>query len=389
MTLKGLFLLMILLGGFWASHRIYDNVYVENIAAENYNGITFMNANGKRESPSYFQMARWILTRKVGPWPEKQIEEIPMIPAKKIGENHARVTWIGQGTFLIQLEGKNILTDPHWGEHASVMSWIGPKRMRAPGVDFSDLPKIDYILLSHNHYGHFDQKTLEKLIDAYDPQIVTFYGNDTLIKSFRPKARLTAIGWWGKIDAMTEASQLKFIGCPARHWSGRGLLDHDKTLWGGFMIQSPQYRIFFAGNTGYNSGRHFRQVREKLGIPNIALLPIGGAEPRWLWRHVNMSPVEAVQAHQDLQADLSLATSYDTFSDLGDEAYGQAPADLSIAMAKENVPPHQFLALKPGDHVELPGHSAFTEDTPPPKVGTEKIKTPFEAWHQGKVKPRV
>ena len=279
---------------------------------DHFDGVRFYNPD-IGETPDrrgLWQLLRWRFGGARVPWP-KTVRNNPH-PLPEAPTNHrAIVTFIGHASFLIQLPGLTIVTDPVFSERASPVSFAGPKRVRPPGIALGDLPKIDLILLSHNHYDHADLASLRALHEAHQPRAVTLVGNVPLLA----KAGLTAteLDWWDQ----TDIAGVRITATPARHFSRRGLRDGNRALWGGFMITAGETRVLFAGDSGM--GPHWGDIAARLGPPDLALLPIGAYEPRWLMSPVHMNPDEAVQAHRALAARRSIGMHFGTFR-LTDEA---------------------------------------------------------------------
>jgi L-ascorbate metabolism protein UlaG (beta-lactamase superfamily) len=225
-------------------------------------------------------------------------------PLERVIGAESRVTVINHATVLIQSAGYNILTDPIFSKRCSPFSFIGPKRVRAPAIAFEDLPKIDVVLISHDHYDHLDLPTLKRLIARDNPQILVGLRVGQYIKSLR----FRELDWW---ESAAPAPDLKVTFVPVQHFSGRGLFDRFKTLWGGFVIEVGKKKIYFGGDSGY--ANHYVQTFEKFGPMDIAMLPIGAYRPRDFMRYVHVDPAEAVKAHQDLHAQKSVAIHYGTF----------------------------------------------------------------------------
>jgi L-ascorbate metabolism protein UlaG (beta-lactamase superfamily) len=212
-----------------------------------------------------------------------------------------RVTWVGHATVLIQADGLNLLTDPVWSPAAGPLGQLGPRRGTPPGVALADLPRIDVILLSHNHYDHMDIPTLRALYRRDRPTIVTPLGNGAYLEK-RGISGSVELDWEG---VWTHPSGARIRVTEARHFSSRGLFDRDRNLWGALIAELPSGTLYFAGDTGY--GPHFAEAAERHGPFRLALLPIGAFLPRWMMRPVHVDPAEAVQAHLDLRAERSLA----------------------------------------------------------------------------------
>jgi N-acyl-phosphatidylethanolamine-hydrolysing phospholipase D len=205
------------------------------------------------------------------------------------------LTWIGHATFLINIGGKNVLTDPVWSERASPVSFAGPRRWAPPGLPLESLPPIDLVLVSHNHYDHLDDSTVRRLAAGHPGAhwIAPLGVAPFLVQ--RGARNVLELDWWEE----TRLGPLA-IGCtPAQHFSARGFRDRDRTLWCGWSLAAPARQVFFAGDSGYHP--EFAAIGDRFGPFHAALLPIGAYEPRWFMRPVHMNPEEAVQAFQDLQ----------------------------------------------------------------------------------------
>jgi len=277
------------------------------------------------------------------PWPA-QIDQPPRRPPDLNGAL-AVVTFIGHATFLIQTAAGNILTDPMYSHRAGPLNLVGPLRVRQPAVAFDDLPAISTVLLSHNHYDHCDLRTLGRLAERFDPLVVTPLGNGALVRSSGLR-KVEELDWW---QAATTAA-LPITLTPAQHFSARTPFDRNRALWGGFVVAVRGRRIFFAGDTAY--APFFQEVRRRLGAIDLALLPIGAYEPRWFMRTVHMNPVEAVQAHLDLDASESVGMHFGTFR-MTAEGIDEPQRALDDARAAMNVHASRFRTLGFGESLQL------------------------------------
>jgi L-ascorbate metabolism protein UlaG (beta-lactamase superfamily) len=257
----------------------------------------------------------------------------------------AVVTFIGHATFLIQTTAGNILTDPMYSQRAGPLNLFGPRRVRQPAVPFEDLPAISMVLLSHNHYDHCDLRTLRKLAQRFDPCVVTPLGNGALVRSSGIR-HVEELDWWQ--DAKTSIVPITLT--PAQHFSARSPLDRNRALWGGFMLVAGGARIFFAGDTAY--APFFRDVRQRLGPIDLALLPIGAYEPRWFMQALHMNPDEAAQVHVDLEALESVGMHFGTFQ-MTTEGIDEPLRALEAARRARNIPASQFRTLGFGESVRL------------------------------------
>ncbi len=267
-------------------------------------------------------MLRWRLDGGRQPWP-RQPADPRYGPPPPAAAGSAVLTFIGHSTFLIQLPGLTILTDPVWSERCSPVSWAGPRRARPPGLALEALPPVDLVLVSHNHYDHMDLATLRQLAARGARHAITTAGNKAMLTA-AGFAQVEALDWW----EAAQAGPAQVTATPARHFSRRGPGDMNRTLWAGFSLRTADGHLLFAGDSG--AGPHWQAIRERLGAPDLALLPIGAYEPRWLMAPVHMNPAEAVQAHHDLGAAQSVGMHFGTFQ-LTDEAIDAPVAALAAA----------------------------------------------------------
>ncbi len=306
-------------------------------------------------------IVKWAVTRRPVPWPKPFDAPPGPPPPARVGPGELRATFVGHATVLVQLDGLNLLTDPVWSRRCSPVQWAGPRRVRPPGLRLDDLPPLDAVLLSHNHYDHLDAATARALAQRH-PQArwITGLGHAALLASFGVR-HVTELAWWQSTDLSGPAGPARVTFVPAQHFSGRGLFDRDRALWGGHVVASPAGPLFFAGDTGY--GPHFADIAARLGPPRLALLPIGAYAPRWVMKQVHMDPAEAVQAHLDLRAAHSLSIHYGTFR-LTDEAFDAPQADLAAALTAASVDPATFWVLPEGTARALPSVPVPARATP-------------------------
>jgi len=306
---------------------------------KHFDGKRFYNPNAP-QARGFLDAFRWKLTSRPERSPNFISDVEQSIPPRRV-ESGLRTTLVNHSTVLLQQQGCNILTDPIWSERASPLSWIGPRRIRKPGVSWEDLPRIDVVLISHNHYDHLDLPTLRRLAAR---------GDSKFIVPARV-ARLLRAENIGPAHEMDWGEALSLTGCtihcvPALHFSSRGIYDRNMTLWCGYVIECGERIVYFAGDTAF--GCHFAQIREKFGSPRLALLPIGAYEPRWFMSAVHMAPDEAIRAHEILGAGTSMAIHHGTFQ-LADEGI-DTPEEQLIACA----PHDSFLILRNGQFADLP-----------------------------------
>jgi len=289
------------------------------------------------------EFLKWQFTTRRPKWPKAvQIPKTDTPPPKVIGDK-IRVSFVGHVTFLLQFEGLNIITDPVWSKTASPFSFIGPKRITPPGIRFNDLSKIDYILVSHNHYDHMDIPTIKELCRRDNPVIVAPLMNEITIKKHIPQAKVITLNWFEK-DLIENNIEICLE--PAQHWSARGLFDRNEALWGTFIIKTPSGSICFIGDTGY-SKQMFTDIGNKYDIL-LSLLPIGAFEPRWFMQGIHMNPEEAVLAHQDLRSKYSIASHFNTFPLAADD-YNQALEEFKTARDKYRITEGTFIAPQVGE----------------------------------------
>ena len=270
---------------------------------------------------------------------------MPVTPAKPDARvDGIRVTMIGHASLLIQVAGLNILTDPIWSERASPVSFAGPKRVAAPGIAFDDLPPIDVVLISHCHYDHFDVATLRRLQVAHAPLFVLPLGNDTILRAAVPAARCVVGDWW---DRLPIGEGITTTITPAYHWANRWPSDVRMALWAGHWLDTPAGAIWFAGDTAYGNGAIFGQIRERLGAPDVALIPIGAYAPRWFMAGQHVDPAEAVRIFGEVDAKQALGIHWGTFQ-LTDEARDAPQIALAEALDAATIPREKFVAAPPG-----------------------------------------
>ena len=287
-------------------------------------------------------MLRWKLAGGAAKWPAS----VPVTQARPDPRvSGLRVTAIGHASLLIQAAGVNILTDPVWSERASPVSFAGPKRVSAPEVAFDDLPPIDVVLLSHCHYDHLDVATLRRLQAAHAPLIGMPLGNDAIVRAAVPEARCVVGDWW---DRLALSDRVSTTLTPATHWANRWPTDVRMALWSGHWLDTPAGSVWLAGDTGYGDGAIFRQIRERLGAPDVALIPIGAYEPRWFMSAQHVNPEEAVRIFQEVEAGHALGIHWGTFQ-LTDEGRDVPRLALATALSTNGIPPQRFVAAQAGE----------------------------------------
>ena len=256
------------------------------------------------------------------------------------------LTWIGHATFLIQFNGLNILTDPHFSERASPVSWAGPKRVVPPAMKIDQLPDIDAVIISHDHYDSLDVATLRALAQHNIEHKLVFIVPLGL-KAWFDDLKLDAVDVveldWTQSYSINKTT---FTAEPVQHWSKRTLFDSYERLWASWVIEAGGHKIYFAGDTGY--AEHFKQLGNKYGGFDLALLPIGAYEPRWFMKSYHVNPDEAVQIHRDIKSKYSVAMHWGTFI-LTDEPLDEPPVKLRQAMQKYHIVKSEFEVYKHGE----------------------------------------
>jgi N-acyl-phosphatidylethanolamine-hydrolysing phospholipase D len=266
------------------------------------------------------------------------------------------VTWIGHATALAQFGGITLLTDPIFSDRASPFSFMGPRRQVPPGIAVADLPRIDIVLVSHNHYDHLDAASAAALCAQAGgpPLFVVPLGLRSWLAE-RGIHQAVELDWWQTFRFGGTGTDIEIMLSPAQHWSARGINDRMATLWGGFAVFAPDCHFFYAGDTGYS--RDFKDLRERVadrqrpesgGGFDIALLPIGAYEPRWFMASQHVNAAEAVKIHRDIGAKRSLGVHWGTF-ELTDEALDEPPRSLAREALTAGVSDEEFFLLAVGE----------------------------------------
>jgi L-ascorbate metabolism protein UlaG (beta-lactamase superfamily) len=315
--------------------------------SDHFDGLHFHNYERTPENQFGDFLAHLDPIHRRGPW--AKWETLPTdTPPPRVGPGELRVTFVNHATVLIQLDGLNILTDPVWSERVSPFSFVGPERHRNPGIRFDDLPRIDVVLVSHDHYDHMDLATLARLVRRFHPRIITGLGAGHYLAS-QGIAGAEEIDWW---DAVSIGAGLRIVGVPARHWAARSLDDRNLRLWLGFLIETPSGSVYFAGDTGFTGS--FAVIRDRAREPiRLALLPISPALPREAMAGRHMSPRDAVRAARILGAETSIAIHFGTFRQ-GDDGQREPLDSLAAALATEPQRPPRFWALANGEARDVP-----------------------------------
>jgi L-ascorbate metabolism protein UlaG (beta-lactamase superfamily) len=331
--------------------------------SDHFDGNLFINPGGQvspalpmGEEPRRGRLGwiwRWLFGNDWPKWPQIKDGTPREPPATYVSKGKLFVTPVGHTTFLVQLDGLNILTDPIWSDRCSPVSWAGPKRHFAPGIRFEDLPPIDAILVSHNHYDHLDLPTLKRLARKGVQRSITPLGNRDLIHGAGIPT-VDELDWWQSVR-LSEEVMVTMV--PAQHFSSRTPWDRNKTLWGGFVISGTSGNIYYSGDTGY--GPHFREISRRFSPIRVAILPISpfrppnsNEPPHKHYPEIHMGPAEAVQAHLDLRSILSIAAHFQVFQ-LGADGFDDALNELGSALAERDLQPDAFIAPPPGKSIDV------------------------------------
>lgn len=329
-----------------------SRIYYTGPATDHFNGETFFNPDGEQGSggAKYQHRAHFlaIATGKAGhhDWP-KSVPVRPSVPPRRVEGDRMLVTWIGHATSLVQTQGLNILLDPVWARRDSPVQLVGPHRVRAPGVRLEDLPPIDLVLISHNHYDHLDIAALKHLAVRDRPMIVAGLGNDTLLA--KHKLKVTARDWGQRV---TVRPGIDVILERAHHWSAHWTDDHDRALWSGFTVTLPGGNLYYAGDTGPGDMRWAEQAARS-GPVRLAILPIGPYQVDNPSTGNHIDPVEAVTAFRQVNAAYALGVHWGTF-ELSDEPIDGPPTRLGQALAEQGIEKARFRTLEAGEAWDIP-----------------------------------
>jgi N-acyl-phosphatidylethanolamine-hydrolysing phospholipase D len=255
--------------------------------------------------------------------------------------------WVGQSSILLNHNGFTILTDPHFSDRAAPVGFAGPKRVTPTPFQIKDLPVVDVVLISHNHYDHLDRASIEDLI-AYQPSIKFFVplGLAKTLIGWGVKD-VTELDWW---QAAT-LDGIEILPTPVQHWSKRSFFDRNKSLWAGWMIKWSDFSFYFAGDSGYSDD--FRETARRVGSPTLAAIPIGAYEPRDFMKAAHMNPEEAVQTFVDLGAEYAVAIHWGTFK-LTTELMDEPTVRLRQSLTKNDIALHRFRSLQHGEEWRTP-----------------------------------
>ncbi|MBU0480087.1 MAG: MBL fold metallo-hydrolase [Proteobacteria bacterium] len=293
---------------------------------------------------NYFKM-RYFSGEKYADY-ESNAHKVPVVRAdlEKINApgNELQVTWIGHATMLIQYRGINILTDPMFSDRASPVGFAGPKRYHPPALRIQDLPRIDYIVISHNHYDHLDLASV-KAIGSAPLWLVPLRLKEWFVNAGIDADRVVELDWWDS----KRFGQTTITATPVQHWSARNFWSRRKTLWVSWLIRIGDRSLWYSGDTGYNPFQ-FKEIGNRYPDIDLGLISIGAYEPRWFMKDMHINPAEAVQIHSEIGARRSLGIQWGTFQ-LTAEPIDDPPIKLREALIAGNIDPEQFPPMKIGE----------------------------------------
>jgi N-acyl-phosphatidylethanolamine-hydrolysing phospholipase D len=323
-----------------------------NVNKKHHTPNGFNNNYGPAGGKPLSELLQWKreASKKGDPKPPSQVykgyEGFPVVKPDlaflKNNRSEISVTWISHATTLIQVNGLNILTDPVFSDRVSPVSFAGPDRKVPLPVQLAELPRIDIVLISHNHYDHLDRPTVLQLKAQAggEPLFLVPLGIDDWLKN-EGLTKVKAFDWWDQQAVL--GLNVHFV--PAQHWSSRSPFDRNATLWGGWVLEHQGFKTYFVGDSGMS--KDFLDIGAKFGGFDVSLIPVGAYEPRWFMKDQHVNPAEAVQIHQDVKSKYSIGIHWGSF-ELTDEALDQPMVDLPIALKQAQIPAEQFELFKHG-----------------------------------------
>ncbi len=331
--------------GLFLADRGESNPYYD--PAKPYETPTGFRNLADGDKPTFAKMLRWRWERLLHPLPPENAARVPRVAldaaALAKSEHGWRVTWLGHATVLLQIDDLNVITDPMFSQRASPVSWFGPERATPPALRADQLPHIDAVLISHNHYDHLDEASVEALARQAGgpPRFLVPLGLERWLAE-HGITNAQALGWWQQTTVSRGRTTVRVELLPSQHWSRRGLSDTNATLWGAFGLWDEGGTggsAFFAGDTGY--GPVFKEIGRRAGPFDLALIPVGCYEPRWFMKGHHVNPADAVRLAQDIGARYSLGIHWGAFR-LCDEPVEAPLDDLPTALKEAGVAPEKF-----------------------------------------------
>ena len=307
-----------------------------------YISAEYKNTNGEEIDKSIKDLIRWQRNQKKPILSSIELsDEWKLVDFEK---SNNFMIWIGHSTFLIKKNNLVILTDPVFSERASPFKRLGPKRLIPPAILLNELPKIDVVTISHNHYDHLDIRSLKKLSKLNPNLIFLIPKGDIDIFNKKNIDNVKEFVWWEEISI----NDFIFTFTPVQHWSARGLFDRNESLWGGWFIKSNDYSLYHAGDTGYSND--FIETQKRLGSPKYAFLPIGAYDPEWFMAASHVNPEDSIRIMKDLGAEFSFGMHWGTFTLTAEDTL-EPPQRLKEALNNDKL--DNFITLKPGEVVYL------------------------------------
>ena len=305
----------------------------------------FRNLDSAFTRPSAWTRWTFIAGRMWGSLTSPRLFEAPRVAndgaALRATPPPRSITWVGHATLLVQVDGLSILTDPNWSGRAGPTSFIGARRLNAPGLAFEALPRIDVVTISHDHYDHLDLPTVKRLAATHDPLFVVPLGLKAWFED-NGMPRVVELDWWQE----HEHRGVRFVCAPAQHFSQRSLWDGNRRLWASWAVLGRERRFYHSGDTGYFAG--FKEIGRRLGPFDVAALAIGAYLPPEIMKWVHLTPEQAVQAFVDLDARTMLGMHWGTF-DLADEPLDEPPTRMLADITRRGIDPSRAWVLKIGE----------------------------------------
>jgi L-ascorbate metabolism protein UlaG (beta-lactamase superfamily) len=292
---------------------------------------------------SFMTAMRWRWNRKPVAWPKSRPLTVTHKAGEKLSGDQAAITWIGHSSFLVEFENFRVLLDPVYSKFVGPSSLLGTSRVIEAGISLEQTPKVDLILVSHDHFDHMDLPTLEFFAKRDNPLIIAGRGNKTLLEE-TGFSKIVELLWWEKHTVNSDV-QVTFV--PAQHWSTRSLLTRNTTLWGGFYFKVRNKTYYFAGDTGYHP-KLFREIHERAGAPDFAFIPVGAYAPRDFMRDQHVDPAEAVDIHKDVKAKQSVGMHHSTFQ-LTDEGIDEPCLELKSESKSKGLAGGDFTCMETGE----------------------------------------
>ncbi len=338
-----------LAGSGYATWRGRTNPYYEGPTSDHFDGVKFF-IDGHSSDAGRMDLIKWRLNGEKAQWPQTFPSPHGNDRPPTHVANATRISYIGHASILIQTHGVNILVDPVWSKRASPFQFAGPARVNDPGIDIADLPPIDAVLVSHNHYDHLDLATLTKLATNPKTRFLAPLANDAIMQGHDPRIKTQTFDW-GDTTELGRGVKVHFE--PAYHWSARGLFDRRMALWCAFVIETPSGKIYHIADTAWgDNGALFGDMKKKHGEITLAILPIGAYAPRWFMKRNHIDPNEAVAIMQACGAQQAMAHHWGTFQ-LTDEPIDEPPQLLEKALLRENIARDRFRIVRPGAALDL------------------------------------